>query len=262
MFRALTTAATGMNVQEKKINIIANNLANVNTDGFKKSRGDFQDLIYTDEKTAGTVNANEARLPTGLSVGHGAVLASTSRLHTTGEIKSTGGPLDLAIEGRGYFQVQLPTGEMGYTRAGNLKKNSEGQLVTADGYQIQPNITIPQDAVNVTIGNDGTVSVLQSGQTSPQEVGKIELAIFSSDQGLRAIGKNIYLPTEASGQPVTGQPGQNGIGSLLQAHLEKANVSVVEEMIEMIVSQRAYEVNSKTIQAADEMLGKVANLKR
>lgn len=262
MFRALSTAATGMNVQSKRIDIIANNLANVNTAGFKKSRGDFEDLMYSDLKAAGTVQANEARLPTGLALGSGAKLAATTRLHTQGEISNTGNPLDVAIEGRGFFQIQLPTGEIGYTRSGNFRKNSQGQLVTVDGYVLQPNINIPSDAINVTIGSDGTVSVLQAGQTSPQEVGKIELASFTNPEGLRATGKNLYLPTEASGQPITGQAGQNGLGTLLQSHLEKSNVSVVEEMIEMIVCQRSYEINSKTIQAADEMLGKAANLKR
>ncbi len=262
MLRALSTAATGMGVQAKRLDIIANNLANVNTAGFKKSRGDFEDMIYEDLRAAGTISSNQARLPAGLQVGHGAMLVGTTRIHTQGEIRNTGNPYDLAIEGRGFFQVVLPTGEIAYTRAGNFKVNAEGQVTTVDGYVVQPGITIPPDAVNVTIGSDGTVSVLQAGQTTPSEAGKIELAIFPNAAGLRAVGKNLYLPTEASGQPITGAPGENGIGTILQSYLESSNVSVVEEMIDMISSQRAYEINSKTIQSADEMLGRVANLKR
>lgn len=258
MIRALFTAATGMQAQQLQLDTVSNNLANVNTTGFKRNRVDFQDLLYQTFRPAGARVAEGAQLPTGLQVGLGTKPAATQKVFLQGDFQQTENPLDLVIEGPGFFQVIRPDGTQAYTRAGAFKKDSTGQITTSDGFQIQPGITVPQDAVEVSIGTDGSVSAIIAGQTSPQQVGTIELARFVNPAGLNAIGRNLFLPTAASGDAVTGQPGSQGFGTLGQGFLEMSNVKVVEEMVNLIVAQRAYEANSKAVQTADEMLG-IAN---
>lgn len=262
MIRALWTAGTGMNVQQMNLDVIANNIANVNTNGFKKSRADFQDLMYQTLRLQGARTEGGAMVPTGIQIGLGAMLSSVQKVFQQGDYQRTDNELDVAIEGNGFFQVNLPSGEKAYTRAGALKTDAEGKIVTSDGYTIEPSLTIPARTTSISIENDGSVSVQIQGQTAPQSLGRIELATFINPTGLRAIGKNLFMETDASGTPTTGNPGQNGIGTVLQGFLEMSNVNVMQEMINMIIGQRAYEVNSKAIQAADEMLQMSNNLRR
>ena len=262
MIRALYTAASGMNAQQSNIDTVANNLANVNTAGFKKSRMEFQDLVYQQIVAAGSPTSTSSESPVGLEVGLGTRAAATSRDFASGNLRATNAPFDLAIEGRGFFQVSLPSGETAYTRAGALHLSAEGTLVTSDGFSVEPQITIPENAVSVSISKAGIVSAQISGQTAVQEVGTIELATFQNPAGLQALGGNLFTPTTASGEATTGAPGQDGIGTVVQGFLEDSNVSVVEEMVNMILGQRAYEANSRVIRAADEMLSQVNNLAR
>ncbi len=262
MIRALWTAASGMQTQQLNIDVVANNLANVNTAGFKKSRADFQDLMYQSLKTTGAPSTNATQIPTGIQVGLGAKPASVTKLFTPGNINQTGNELDVAIEGDGFYQIQLPDGTTAYSRSGAFKKDNQGRMVNADGYPVLPNVVIPNNATKITIGNDGTVSVMQAGQNTPTTVGNLQLATFSNPSGLSAIGHNLLQVSDASGVATTGTPGQTGIGTLSQGFIEMSNVSVVEEMVNMIVGQRAYEVNSKAVQAADEMLQQANNLRR
>ncbi len=262
MIRALWTASTGMEAQQFRIDVIAHNLANINTSGFKKSRVDYQDLLYQEIKSPGASSSPSTMLPTGLQVGQGVRVVATNRLFSQGNFQQTQNPLDLAIEGDGFFQVTLPDGEIAYTRNGELKVDSEGNLVTSDGYTIEPQITIPIDALTITISSDGIVSVTQPGVSTPTEVGNIELGRFVNPAGLKAIGKNLYLATQASGDAVSVVPGTEGAGTIAQGYLEMSNVNVVEEMVNMIVSQRAYELNSKAIQTTDDMLRNINSLKR
>lgn len=262
MIRALWTAASGMQSQQLNIDVIANNLANVNTTGFKKSRADFQDLMYQNLKTTGAPSTNSTQIPSGIQVGLGSKAAAVNKIFTAGNIAQTGNDLDLAIEGDGFFQVQQPDGTTAYTRAGSFKKDNQGRMVTSDGYPVLPEIIIPNNATKVTIGNDGTVSVMQAGQTVPTSVGTLQLATFSNPSGLSSIGHNLYQQSDSSGNATTGTAGQNGIGTISQGALEMSNVSVMEEMVNMIMSQRAYETNSKAVQAADEMLQQANNLRR
>lgn len=262
MIRALFTAATGMQAQQLNLDTIANNLANVNTTGFKRNRVDFQDLLYQTLRPAGTRMAGGVEVPTGIQVGHGTRPVATQKLWSQGNFQQTENPLDLVIEGDGFFQLTRPDGTIAYTRAGAFKRDSQGQVVNSDGYVLQPAITIPDDTVSISIGSDGTVSVITAGQSTPQQLGQIELARFVNPAGLNAIGKNLFLPTAASGQPTTGQPGQEGFGAINQGFLEMSNVSVVEEMVQMIAAQRAFEVNSKAIRSADEMLSISNNMTR
>ncbi len=262
MIRALWTAASGMQSQQLNIDVIANNLANVNTTGFKKSRPDFQDLMYQNMKTVGAPSTNSTQIPTGIQIGLGSKAAAVSKVFSAGNITQTGNELDLAIEGDGFFQIKLTDGTTAYSRDGALKKDSQGRLVNSDGYPLTPEIVIPNNASKVTIGNDGTVSVLQAGQSTPTTVGTIQLATFSNPAGLSSMGHNLYQPSESSGTANTGTAGQNGIGTVSQGFLEMSNVSVMEEMVNMILSQRAYETNSKAVQAADEMLQQTNNIKR
>jgi flagellar basal-body rod protein FlgG len=261
MIRALYTAASGMNAQQANIDNVAHNLANVNTTGFKKSRVEFEDLVYQQIKSAGTATSQEAEAPIGLETGLGARAVATARNFSTGNLRSTNNPLDLAIEGMGFFQLTLPGGETGYTRAGALHLNGQGQLVTADGTQINPAIAIPANATTISVSKDGIVSATIPGQ-GPQQVGTIELASFQNPAGLEARGGNVFVATTASGEPTTGVPGTDGIGTIAQGFLEDSNVSVVEEMVNMILGQRAYEANSRVIRAADEMLQQVNSLSR
>jgi flagellar basal-body rod protein FlgG len=250
-----------MMAQQVNLDVVANNMANVNTTGFKRDRADFQDLMYQALRLQGVTTEDGSQIPTGINIGHGTVLAAVQKLFTQGNYEQTENQLDLAIEGNGFLQVTLPSGDTAYTRAGTLKSDSQGRVVTSDGYLITPNITIPQNTTNISIETDGTVSATVQGQSGPQQLGTIELATFTNPAGLRAMGKNLFLETDASGTPITGKPGENGLGTVLQGYLEGSNVSVVQEMVNMIVGQRAYEANSKSIQAADEMLRQANNLR-
>lgn len=260
--RSLWTAASGMSVQQQNINVVANNLANSNTNGFKKSRADFQDLMYQTLQNPGSPSTNTSQIPVGIQFGMGAKLAAVAKIFTPGDINQTGNQLDVAIEGDGFFQIQLPDGTTGYTRAGSFKMDSNGRIVTSDGYPMIPEIVIPSGSTKITIGSDGTVSAVQAGQSTASTIGNIQLATFPNPSGLSAMGRNLLLQTDASGNATTGTPTQNGLGSLSQGYLEMSNVNIVEEMVNMIVGQRAYETNSKAIQASDEMLQTANNLKR
>ena len=260
--RALWTAASGMQAQQLTLDVVANNLANVQTAGFKRSRVDFQDLVYETLQAPGASSAQGQEIPSGFQVGHGSRAVATQRLFIKGDLQQTGNALDLAIEGDVFFQVTLPSGETGYTRAGTFKKNSQGQLVTSDGFTLQPQINIPQNATNVVIGVDGIVSVTVAGQAQPQQAVTIELARFINPAGLQSQGRNIFLPSQASGSAITGTAGRDGLGTLIQGFVEGSNVNVVEEMIGLITSQRAYEINSRAIRTADELMQMANNLVR
>lgn len=262
MMRALWTAASGMNGQQYKIDTTANNLANVNTTGFKKSRVDFQDLLYQTVRHAGTPVTAGAQIPTGIQVGHGVRPVATQKIFTPGPSQQTDNTYDIAIEGDGFFQVLLPDGTVSYTRDGAFKRDSDGRLVTSDGFPMEPEVRIDDDALSVNIGSDGTVSVQVAGDDRPIEVAKIALARFVNPAGLRNDGRNLYSSTAASGEAIVGEAGLDGFGNLAQGYLEMSNVQVVEEMVSMIVAQRAYETNSKAIQAADDMLQTANNLRR
>lgn len=262
MMRSLWTAASGMNGQQFNIDTIANNLANVNTTGFKKSRVDFQDLLYQSVRNAGAPVTDGAQIPTGIQMGHGVRVVATQKVFGQGTFRQTDNPFDLVIENDGFFQILLPDGTVAYTRDGAFKKDGAGRLVTSDGFFLEPEIVIPEDAVEVTIGTDGTVSVTRPGDPDPQYIGQIELARFINPAGLQSYGRNLYLTTASSGQPIVGTAGLDGFGMITQGWIEMSNVQVVEEMVNMITSQRAYEVNSKAIQASDDMLQTANNLRR
>jgi flagellar basal-body rod protein FlgG len=262
MQRALWIASTGMQAQTLNIDVIANNLANVNTSGFKSSRADFQDLLYHSMRAPGSVSAQGSDVPTGIQIGHGTRPVATQKLFSQGDYQQTQNQLDIAIEGKGFFQIVQPNGEIAYTRAGSFKLDGDGRIVTSDGYLLEPEITIPIDALSISIGTDGTVSIKQSGETEPTEVGTIELAMFINPTGLESIGRNLYLPTGSSGEVTTGTAGEDGFGTLAQGYLEMSNVSVVDEMVNMITAQRAYELNSKAVRTVDDMLQMANNLKR
>jgi flagellar basal-body rod protein FlgG len=262
MIRALYTAASGMNAQQANIDNVAHNLANVNTAGFKKSRVEFEDLVYQQMKAPGSPTSQEGEAPIGLEAGLGARVVATARNFGSGNLRSTSGPLDFAIEGQGFFQLTLPGGETGYTRAGEFHLNGQGQLVTNEGIALEPAITIPAGASAISVSKDGIVSAVVPGQTDPQQLGTIELANFQNPAGLSPRGGNVFVATIASGDPVTAVPGADGMGTIAQGMLEDSNVSVVEEMVNMILGQRAYEANSRVIRAADEMLQQVNNLPR
>ncbi len=260
MIRSLYTAATGMQAQQTNMDVVANNLANVNTAGFKRSRAEFQDLLYQTLRSPGASQAEGMTLPTGVQVGLGTRLAATQKQFTKGDMQQTGNDLDMAITGDGFFQVQLPSGEIGYTRNGSFTADRDGSLVTSDGYRVLPAISIPAGATEISVGEDGSVTANVSGVTT--QSGSIELAKFVNPAGLSAAGGSIYTKTDASGDAVTGTPGKEGFGGIASKFLEMSNVKVVDEMVNMILAQRAYEVNSKSIQAADEMLTTANNLKR
>jgi len=262
MLRALYTAASGMEAQQLNIDTIAHNLANINTSGFKLRRAQFQDLLYQNIRQAGAANTATTDIPVGLQVGLGTKPVATEIIFKQGDFSSTGNPYDIVIQGQGFFQIKQANGQMAYTRSGNFHLNRDGNIVTSEGDLLDPQISIPQDQIGITIGADGTVSVQQAGQNQPQQVGKIELALFQNPSGLENMGKNLFLPTQSSGDAITGTPGENGLGSLLEGFVEQSNVSVVEEMVQMIVSQRAYEANSKVIRTADEMFTQANNVVR
>jgi flagellar basal-body rod protein FlgG len=261
MFRSLNIAATGMAAQETLLEGISNNIANANTTGYKKQRIDFQDLLYQTVRAAGTQTSDTTVSPTGLQLGSGVRVVGTARIFSQGTTTVTNNPLDLAIEGDGFFVVQQPDGSPAYTRAGSLQKDAEGRLVTPEGMPLDPPIIVPPDAASVTIGADGTVSALIAGQTSPLQLGQVQIATFVNPSGLQAIGHNLFTQSAASGQAQAGQPGDEGRGTILQGSTEHSNVDVVEEMIGLISAQRAYEVNSKIVSAADEMLSAATQMK-
>jgi len=262
MIRALYIAATGMEAQQLNIDIISNNLANVNTTAFKKSRGDFQDLLYQTLRLPGAPSGTGTQIPSGIQLGSGVRTASVNRIFTQGDFENTQNALDLAIEGEGFFQILMPDGSVAYTRAGAFKQDSSGRIVTPDGYPLEPPITIPPDALHVSIDSDGTVSVLQPNNPVPTEIGNIQLVRFTNPSGLRSIGRNLFVTTAASGEPVVGTPGEDGFGTIAQGFLEASNVNIAEELVNLIISQRAYEINSKAIQTADEMLHIANEIKR
>ncbi len=262
MIRSLYTAATGMIAQQLNLDVIANNLANVNTTGFKKGRADFQDLMYQVIEEPGTTANQSGTSPTGIQVGLGARPAAVGKIFGQGDFQSTNNPLDVAIEGDGFFQVTLPNGDVNYTRSGAFKIDENGILVTSDGYQVTPAITLPADTIGVTIAADGNVSVKQPGSTAAANVGQIQIARFPNPAGLRAKGKNLFEQTDSSGAATLGTPGETGLGTLAQNFLEGSNVSVVEEIVQMVTGQRAYEASSKVIQTADQLLSTAINVKR
>lgn len=260
MIKSLWTAKTGLEAQQTKMDVIANNLANVSTNGFKKSRAVFQDLLYQNMRQAGGRNDMQNVLPAGLQIGSGVRPVATERIQTQGSLEQTGNSKDIAIDGKGFFQVLMPDGNYAYTRDGSFQVNESGQLVTADGYPIQPAVLIPQDALSITIGKDGVVTVTQPGSNQSTQVGQLSLSTFVNPAGLQSIGDNLYLETSASGMRNESTPGLNGAGRLDQGYVETSNVNVVEEMVSMIQTQRAYEINSKAVQTSDEMLAKLSQL--
>jgi flagellar basal-body rod protein FlgG len=261
MMRALSTAATGMEAQQTRLDITANNIANVSTPGFKKSRAEFENLLVQAERTPGAATGPGTYAPNGLQVGLGVRTVGTQRDHRAGDLKQTGNVLDVAIEGQGFFAVALPSGDAGYTRAGAFKVNAEGLIVNGAGFPLVPEISVPPDTQNISIAANGVVTASVPGQVEPIEVGRIELANFVNPAGLVAAEHNLLKETVASGTAVVGTPGENGTGTLGQGLLELSNVEVVEEMIDLISGQRAYEVNSRVIKAADEMLQQASNLR-
>jgi flagellar basal-body rod protein FlgG len=263
MIRALYSAASGMTAQQLNVDNIAHNIANANTAGFKTRRAQFQDLMYQNMIQPGAAASQQSTVPTGLQLGLGTRASSNEIIFTQGDFSQTNNPLDLVIQGGGFFQIRRAAGDLAYTKAGSFHTNRDGQVVTTDGELLEPPITIPQDAQSVTIAPDGTVSYTQPGQSAAQQAGQIQLANFTNPSGLNSIGRNLFMPTDASGDPVVGSPGgQEGLGALLQGYVEQSNVSVVDEFINLIVSQRAYEANSKVVKAADEMYQQVNNLKQ
>ena len=260
MIRSLAIAKTGMEAQQMKLDAISNNLANVSTNGYKRAGVVFADLIYQNLRQAGAASSEQTTLPTGLQVGLGVQPVATTRSFTQGNLQQSSNPLDLAIRGNGFFQIQLPDGTSGYTRDGSFQVDAQGQLVTNAGYAVQPGITIPANAQSVTIAADGTVSVTLPGQAQAQQVGQLQLASFVNPAGLEPKGMNLFAETAASGTPNAGAPGANGLGSLQQGYVETSNVNVVEELVSMIQTQRAYELNSKAIQTSDQMLQRLGQL--
>lgn len=259
MTSALWNSKTGLDAQQMRMTVISNNLANANTTGFKRDRAVFEDLIYQNIRQPGAQSSQDTQLPTGLQLGTGVRVVATEKLFTQGNVSQTDAPLDVAIQGRGFFEIQLPDGTTAYTRDGSFTLDSQGQIVNSSGYPMQPSISIPPNVLSITIGVDGTVSTVASGDTSPTQVGSIQLVDFVNETGLQARGENLYLETASSGSPTPGTPGQNGLGTIIQGSLETSNVNVVEELVNMIETQRTYEVNSRAIETADEMLQYVNN---
>jgi flagellar basal-body rod protein FlgG len=252
--RSLFIAATGMNAQQAQMDVISNNLANVSTNGFKGSRAVFEDLIYQTLRQPGANSTQTTELPSGSQVGTGVQQVATERLYTQGNLTQTGNSKDVAINGNGFFQVQMPDGTIAYTRDGSFQTDQQGRLVTSSGFPLQPAITVPQNATNLTIGQDGTVSITQGNSTNTVNIGAIQLATFINPTGLDSIGQNLFQETQSSGAPNVGQPSLNGIGSLQQGFVETSNVNVVQELVNMIQTQRAYEINSKAVTTSDQML--------
>lgn len=254
MHSALWVAKTGLNAQDHGLTTVSNNLANVSTTGFKRDRAVFEDLIYQIQRQPGALSSQDSRLPSGLQLGTGVKVSGTQKIWTTGDLQETGQPLDLAINGRGFFQITLPDGNIAYSRDGTFHMDNEGQVVNVSGYLLEPNITIPDQTTTLTISKDGIVSATQIGETTPTEIGQIPMVDFINPAGLQAIGGNLFLQTASSGDPQEGVAGEAGFGSIEQGFLENSNVKVVEELVHMITVQRAYEMNSKVVSSADQML--------
>ncbi|MBC7161771.1 flagellar basal-body rod protein FlgG [Immundisolibacter sp.] len=259
MNQALWIAKTGLDAQQTRMEVVSNNIANVSTTGFKRERAVFEDLLYQNISQVGASSTQDTQLPSGFSIGTGVRVVATEKLHSQGNLTNTGNPLDLAVQGKGFFQILMPDGSLAYTRDGSFQVNQDGQLVTSSGYQVQPAITVPEGAQSITIGSDGTVSALLPGSTTATQVGSLQLTNFINPAGLQAIGQNLLLESGASGAPQTGTPGLNGLGTLMQGSVESSNVNIAEELVNMIETQRAYEMNSKAIQSADQMLQFVTN---
>jgi flagellar basal-body rod protein FlgG len=260
--RALSIAASGMQAQQLNVDVISHNIANMNTTSYKRQRAEFQDMLYQNlERPGSTSAASGAILPMGIQIGVGVRADAVGRITELGGMAATGNPYDLAVNGRGYFQVTLPSGQTGYTRAGNFAVNADGQLVTSDGYALDPAITVPQEATAVQISRDGLVEVTTPSSPDPQQIGQLEIASFNNPAGLEAIGDNMYLETPASGSPTTATPGSPGLGTVMQGYLELSNVNAVEEISALIVAQRAYEMNARVITAADEMMQSTTQLR-
>lgn len=260
MIRSLWTAKTGLEAQQFNVDVISNNLANVSTNGFKRQRAVFEDLIYQVIRQPGAQSSQLNQVPSGLQVGTGVRPVATARIFTTGNLQNTGNSLDVAINGQGFFQVLLPDGTTAYTRDGAFQQDNQGNIVTSSGYPIQPGITIPPNTITITIGNDGTVTALVAGSGTPTQVGTVQLANFVNPAGLQSRGENLFLETASSGAPQVNQPGTNGLGTLNQGSVETSNVSVTEELVNLITAQRAYEINSRSIQASDQMLQRLTQL--
>ncbi|MFN3398425.1 MAG: flagellar basal-body rod protein FlgG [Sulfurimicrobium sp.] len=260
MIRSLWIAKTGLDAQQTKMDVISNNLANVSTNGFKRSRAVFEDLLYQTIRQPGAQSSQQTQVPSGLQLGVGVHPVATERIHLQGNLQQTSNPLDVAINGKGFFQILMPDGSTAYTRDGSFQVDNQGQVVTASGYPVQPALTVPVDALSVTIGRDGTVSVVQPGSPTPTQVGSLQLAGFINPAGLQSQGENLYAETAASGAPSANTPGTNGLGVLNQGFVETSNVNVVEEMVNMIQTQRAYEINSKAITVSDQMLQKLTQM--
>ncbi len=260
MIRSLWIARTGLDAQQTQLDVISNNLANVSTTGFKRSRAVFEDLLYQTLRQPGAQSTQQTQISSGLQIWTGVRPVATERIHTQGSLQQTGNALDMAIQGNGFFQIQLPDGTTAYTRDGSLQLDNQGQLVTASGYPLSPAITIPADALSITIGKDGTVSVLQAGQAAPTQVGSIQLATFVNPAGLQSSGENLFLESASSGTATPNTPGSNGAGVINQNYVETSNVNVAEELVNMITTQRAYELNSRAIQTSDAMLGRLTQL--
>lgn len=259
MHPALWVSKTGLSAQDTNMSTISNNLANVNTTGFKRDRAVFQDLLYQIDRQPGGMNTQNSELPSGLQLGTGVRIVGTAKQFSQGNLEVTEQPLDLAVDGRGFMQILLPDGQIAYTRDGQFQLNSDGDIVNPDGYTLEPNINVPENATNVTIGQDGTVSAITDDQAAPINLGEITLVDFINPQGLQAIGNNLYKATNASGDPAEGEPGIGGLGTLEQGMVEASNVEVVEELVNMITTQRAYEMNSKVVSATDQMLQFITN---
>ncbi|MDE2615438.1 MAG: flagellar basal-body rod protein FlgG [Burkholderiales bacterium] len=260
MFNSLWIAKTGMEAQQMQLDVISNNLANSSTNGFKRAHAVFEDLMYQNLRQVGSSTSEQSQLPTGLQVGLGVRTVSTSRSFTQGSLQQSGNGLDVAIQGNGFFQITMPDGTLNYTRDGSFQVNAQGQLVTSNGLPVANGITVPANATNVSISADGNVTATIPGTVAPQPIGTIPLASFINPAGLDPRGQNLYAETAASGQPNTGTPGANGLGQLMQGFLETSNVNVVQELVSMIQTQRAYEMNSKAIQTSDQMLQKLGQL--
>ena len=260
MIRSLWIAKTGLDAQQTQMDVISNNLANVSTSGFKRARAVFEDLLYQTIRQPGAQSSEQTQLPSGLQIGTGVKPVATERIFTQGNLQTTGNSRDVAIQGNGFFQVLMPDGTTSYTRDGSFQTDANGQMVTSSGYVLQPAITIPADAQNITIARDGTVSITQPGSSAPVVVGNIQLATFVNQAGLHSLGENLYAETASSGTPSSNAPGSNGAGLLNQGYVETSNVNVVEELVNMIQTQRAYEINSKAITTSDQMLQRLTQL--
>ncbi len=260
MIPALYIAKTGLNAAQSQLDVISNNLANASTNGFKKSKAVFEDLLYQTTRQPGAMSSAQTNIPSGVQIGTGVRLVATTKNHSQGSLQQTGNPLDLAINGSGFFQVQMPDGSVGYTRDGSFQRDNQGQLVTNNGYPLMPNITVPADIKTLTISNNGMVSVVQEGSNNPITIGEIQLSTFVNPSGLQSVGENLYTETGASGQAQQSQPGTNGAGTVTQNYVEASNVNPVEELVAMIQAQRSYELNTKVITTADQMLQKLGTL--